>query len=112
MRCAVRRCTFHNLHTGGSMTSIRSRARLVYIALALGSFTDLLFYGQRLGISIPLFVLLVLAAIFALGKLEAVPTARANLWVLLPLGFFSAMVAVRANPTLTMLNVLAVLALL
>jgi hypothetical protein len=86
--------------------------RVLLIGLGLGWCVDTLFYGQRLGVSVPLFVLLLLGSLVALGWAERVRPARRNLWLIAPLLFFSAMVAVRANPFLTTLNVFAVLWLL
>jgi hypothetical protein len=81
-------------------------------ALALGWSVDLLFYGKALGISVLLFVLLLIVALFGLGRLEGVRPAWRNLWLLAPLIFFAAMIFVRANPTLTFFNVVALLVLL
>lgn len=94
------------------MTQVNSPNRLLYSALALGSLTDLLFYKQYLGISVPLFVLLLLGALFSLGRIERIQSATRNAWLAVPLLFFAAMIAVRANPTLTLFNALAVLMLL
>jgi hypothetical protein len=82
------------------------------IALALGWSVDFLFYGKALGVSALVFVLLLIVALFGLGRLEGVHPAWRNLWLLAPLIFFAAMVFVRANPTLTFFNVVAILALL
>lgn len=82
------------------------------VALFLGWSWDRLFYGQALGISVFLFVGLLLAALFGLGRLWGVRPAWRNLWLLAPLLFFAAMGAIRANLLLTFLNVTACLALL
>ncbi len=87
-------------------------ARILLAALVLGLCADLLFHGHALGISLPLFVLLLLVALFWLGRREGVRPVWRNLWLLVPLIFLAAMVAVRANPFLTFLNVTATLALL
>jgi hypothetical protein len=51
--------------------------RVLWVALALGWASDLLFYGQSIGISVPLFALLLLGSIqrFA-GKAEQVETNK------------------------------------
>lgn len=90
----------------------KSSVRILSVALALGGSTDLLFYGKSLGISMLVFVLLLLGALFALSKRERAGVARRNLWLLAPLLFFASMVFVRANATLTVLNVSVVIALL
>jgi hypothetical protein len=94
------------------MIRIKSPARILLVALALGWSVDLLFYGKALGISVPLFVLLLMVTLFGLGWLEGVRPVRRNLWLLAPLIFFASMVFVRANPFVTFLNVVASLALL
>jgi hypothetical protein len=94
------------------MSLIQSPRRLLLVALALGALVDLLFYDKPPGISVFLFVSLLLVALFALGRGEGVRPVRANLWLVPPLLFFAAMVFVRANEFLTVLNVVAVLLLL
>ena len=92
---------------------VKSISRLLLITgLALGYVVDFLFYGKMPGISVPIFVLLSLGALFWLGRVERVKPAMRNLWIVLPLLFFALMVAVRANNRLTMLNVCVVLILL
>ena len=91
---------------------VSPQARLLLAGAGLGVAVDLLFYGQALGISLPLFVLLVLGALFGLSRVQDVRPVWRNLWLIVPLIFFAGMVAVRANAFLTALNVLATLALL
>jgi hypothetical protein len=88
------------------------KSRILTTALALGLAFDILFYDQMPGLSVLLFVLLVLSVLTSLGKLGGIVPKRQNLWLLLPLIFFAAMVAVRANPYLNALNVAACLLLL
>ncbi|HUS16235.1 MAG TPA: DUF4173 domain-containing protein [Chloroflexia bacterium] len=87
------------------LAAVRAPAALVGVALILGTLTDYFFYGQPLGISVPLFVLIALAALFGLARREGVRAAHRNLWLLGPLLFFAIMVAVRANGFLTFVNV-------
>jgi hypothetical protein len=94
------------------MSRIRSVSPILLVALALGLSWDVLFYGKPLGISALLFTALLLAALFYLGRRQAVRPAWRNLWLLAPLIFFAAMICLRANPFLTFLNVAAGLALL
>jgi hypothetical protein len=82
------------------------------VALALGIVADVLFYGKSPGISVLLFVLLLLGALVTVGGLEGVRFSRRNLWLLLPLLFFAVMFFVRANFTLSLLNFGAVLGIL
>ncbi|NUQ06736.1 MAG: hypothetical protein HUU31_22825 [Anaerolineae bacterium] len=81
------------------------------LGLALGIVGDIFFYRRLIGLSFPLFVLLSVAAFFAFAALARKQPQARNLWLLIPLGFFAAMVAVRADMTLTFLNVTAVLTL-
>ncbi|WP_420643460.1 DUF4153 domain-containing protein [Candidatus Leptofilum sp.] len=91
---------------------LRAPMRLVQTAVFLGIAADWLFYDRPLGISLLLFVGLVLAGLWWNGRREAITLAKQNLWLLLPLLFFASMAALRTNSTLTTLNVLAVLCLL
>ncbi|WNG34508.1 DUF4173 domain-containing protein [Archangium violaceum] len=84
----------------------RPRATLL-AALGLGVCAEVLFDGPALGLSFPLFVVLLLSALLAVGGREGWQRARPNAWLLVPLLFFSGMVFVRASPFLTTLNVLA-----
>ncbi len=90
----------------------RNTSPTVIVIVALGVAADVLFRGQMLGASFPLFVVLALSALVGLAQREGVRPVRSNLWLLVPLLFFAGMVAVRANGLLTFLNVTAGLALL
>src|SRR5947209_14019591 len=94
------------------MATVNSPVRVLQVALALGWSADLLFYGKSLGISVPLFVVLLLGSLFTLGRLERAGLVRRTLWLLLPTGFFATMVFVRANAWLTFLNLAALFVLL
>ena len=59
--------------------------RILGLALLLGVATDLLFYGKAPGISWPLFVLLLLAVLWNVGRAEDVHPAWRNGWLLAPL---------------------------
>lgn len=85
---------------------------ILVVALLLGWSWDVLFYGKALGISMPLFVGLLVAALFGLGWWQSAPPIKRNLWLLLPLLFCAVMIAVRANAFVTFLNVTACLGLL
>jgi hypothetical protein len=90
----------------------KASVRILSVALALGGSTDLLFYGKSIGVSMLIFVLLLLCALFTLSIKERVPAAPRNLWLIFPLLVFATMVFVRANATLTTLNISAVFVLL
>ena len=91
---------------------LRAPAHLLLAALGLGVCVDLLFHQKPLGVSVPLFTLLLVGALLLLGRREGIRPVRGNLWLFVPLFFFAGMVAVRANPFVTSLNVLACLLLL
>jgi hypothetical protein len=79
---------------------------------ALGWGADLLFYRRPLGVSVPLFVLALLGALCVVARAGGVRPRAGNLWLVVPLGFFAAMVALRASPLLSLINLLTTLALL
>ena len=85
---------------------------LLWLALFLGWCTDWLFHGKQLGVSWPLFILLILGGLWQIGRSESVRPVYRNLWLVVPLLFFAAMAMVRANGFLTVMNVLASLAIL
>lgn len=93
------------------MKHFNNAALTLISALVLGLCFEALFYGEMLGLSVPLFALLFLGALFFLGRRWGTSPRWRNLWPLIPLLFFAGMIAVRANPFLTALNVLACLAL-
>lgn len=101
-------------HVLPQIPSIQTKpaVRILVVALALGWSAYLLFYDKNLGISLLLFVLLLLLALFGLGWWEDVRAKTHNLWLLLPLLFFASMAFIRANPFVTGLNVLGTLAIL
>jgi hypothetical protein len=90
-----------------SVPRLRRPVATLLSALGLGVCAEVLFDGPALGVSFPLFVVLLLAALLGLGGREGWQRARPNAWLLVPLLFFSGMVFVRASPFLTTLNVLA-----
>ena len=94
------------------MDLAKPSTRTLLVALALGLAVDLLFHDQSLGISVPIFVVLLLGALLALGRAHALRPAWSDLWLAAPVVFIAAMVGVRANAFLTFLNLTAVLALL
>src|SRR4029453_1820993 len=86
--------------------------RLLLVALGLGLSADYLFYGRWLGISVPLFVALGLAALYGLGRPVGGPPARANLWLGAAALFCALCVALRDTLFLAALDLLAALGLL
>jgi hypothetical protein len=98
--------------TQGASVGVKAANRVIFAALGLGGSVDILFYGKGTGISMLIFVGLVLAAIFWTAWSEGVRPAWRNLWLVAPLLFFATMVAVRASTTLTLLNISTTLILL
>src|SRR4051794_11066179 len=72
--------TAYELHTKGRVMTRAPIPVLVLIAaLVLGVATNLFFYGQSLGISVPLFVLLLFGALVVLSRPARVRAVRPNL---------------------------------
>lgn len=85
---------------------------LLLLALFLGWFTNWLFYGKALGVSLPIFVIVLLAVLAIATIGEERPLRWRNLLITGPLLFFAVMGMVRVNEFLTFLNVSATLSLL
>jgi hypothetical protein len=83
----------------------------VVVGLGLGLAGNLLFYNKLVGLSFPLFIGLAVLVVFVSARQMQVTPLPRNLLPLLPLAFFGVMVAWRAEPLITLLNVLAVLCL-
>lgn len=82
------------------------------VSLGLGLLFNLLFFQQFPGISVVVFVAAIVAGLAALAEYLQRPLPKSVLWMLLPLGFFAGMVAVRASYMLILLNIMACLLLL
>ncbi|HMO55940.1 MAG TPA: hypothetical protein PKC19_01175, partial [Roseiflexaceae bacterium] len=86
--------------------------RLLATALILGGLADLLFNGRALGISVPLFVALGLAAMLWHAHTEGRQIGGSALAAGGAALLFAGLLAVRADALLTTLNLLALLGLL
>lgn len=85
-----------------------ARASLIAgVSLVLGLFFDYLFYGKFPGLSFSLYVILVIAGLFALAAFFKQKINRQAVWLLAPILFFSAMVFIRSSYLLTFLNIAA-----
>jgi hypothetical protein len=91
---------------------LRFPVTVILVGLALGLGSDLLLYGQPLGISVPLIALVVVGALLALAIYEGIGVIWSNIWLVAPLLFFAMMSAVRAAPQLRLLNIAGALFLL
>jgi hypothetical protein len=81
----------------------------VLAGLLLGVLGDLLFFGKLIGLSFPLFVLVVVGITLLSILATRQPIRWRNAWPLIPLGFFALMVTVLDSPSLLATNLLAVL---
>ena len=77
----------------------------------MGVISNVLFYGKTIGVSFVIFILIAIGVTLASTVLLRQPLRRRNLWVLIPALFFAAMVAVRADWQINLLNMGAALAL-
>ncbi len=99
------------------MVDIKYPKQFLWTALALGWCMDWLFYSKQWGISLPIFVLMVVMALLGLGKMERranvdLHVMNQNLWLIGPLFFFALMFAIRDNLFLVLFNALACVVLL
>ena len=102
----------HEAEVNVEPSQITSSKRILGAALFLGAVANLLFYDKAPGLSVLLFTLLLLIVLWTVGRIEEQYPIWRNSWLLAPLLFFGAMVAVRANLFLTVLNILALLSIL
>jgi hypothetical protein len=79
--------------------------------LGFGVFATYLLFEQRLGLGYALFAAGFVALLLGLAYAHRHAPLRANLWLAAPLLFFSLMVTLRTNGTLTLVNILAGLVL-
>jgi hypothetical protein len=94
------------------ISRLKHPLRIALIGLILGLIGDLMFYGNPLGISVPILTVAIVVALLGLAVSEKTPTTWANLWLAVPLLFLSVMYAVRAAPLLRFLNLSGTLILL
>lgn len=78
---------------------------LIGSSLFLGWAADLLFFGKALGLSLPLYSALLLTIFWISTKRTGKALSRQNLWLIGPILTFSFFAMLRANPTLTLINV-------
>ena len=82
------------------------------VSLLLGLVFDWLFYGKQPGISVALFSSLILGFTFYFAERFKKPLDMAIAWLTPVVAFFSIMVFVRANASLTVMNIFIVMYLL
>lgn len=84
----------------------------VILSLFIGFIGTVMFWDGWIGLSFPLFILLIIGGLtFSSRLLPDLRIRRRNLWPVFPIVFFAAMVAVRADPIITGFNMLAVMGL-
>ena len=83
----------------------------VALGLLMGLFGTILFFNRLVGVSFPLYILLLVGLVLVLARPAGQRVHRRNLWPLLPLAFFAIMVAIRADELIVGLNITAVLIL-
>lgn len=74
--------------------------------VAVGWLGSIFFLDKFVGLSFPLFILLLIVAALASTRRAGVSLRIRNLWLILPALFFAMMVAVHADPAITWLNAL------
>ncbi len=95
-----------------SINSPISAATCVGVSLILGLLFNWLFFGKFPGISFVIYIAAIICGLVILTYRSGRSLPVAIFWLLLPLGFFSVMVALRASRLLIVLNILASLLLL
>jgi hypothetical protein len=74
------------------------------LSVALGAFYNYLFHEKEIGISFLFYMILILVAGFIIAKNHQVKIRKSILILVLPLLFFSSMIFVRENESLTFFN--------
>jgi hypothetical protein len=90
------------------MRSTGTSARIVALGLILGVVATALMYGANapyLGFAI--YILMLLGALFFYARVEHVHPVRRNIWLLIPILFYTVMLVIRADEMLAMLNIVA-----
>ena len=84
---------------------------VILTSLGLAIVFNFLFFDKFIGVSVLIFIVIFLGAMFLLGLRERVST-KSVWWLLLPIIFFALMPSIRANEFLTFLNICGILGLL
>lgn len=98
--------------TSPTHTKARRPLLLTALAVGLGIVFDILFFDKLPGISFPIYIILTLAALGGVARLEKIALPKTALYLVPLLIFFSSMVFVRAGGFLTFINVVVTLFLL
>ena len=85
---------------------------MVLLAIVLGGLVGFSFFGQMVGLFVPVFTLLLLLSLAFLAHRREGPRWSGNIWLVFPLLFFASMAAIRAAGFNVFLNLGLVLFLL
>jgi hypothetical protein len=84
----------------------------IWTVLVVAWCFDFLFWDKVPGISIPIFLILILVGGFFLARQQGLSSAKETRWLLIPIIFFAVMSFIRLEPMTTFLNVVAALSLM
>src|SRR3989338_175524 len=84
---------------------------LILISLGLALVFNFLFFDKLIGISVLIFAVILLGAVYRLGIYRQLPLKK-TWWLVVLIVFFALMPSIRANEFLTFLNLCAILGLL
>jgi hypothetical protein len=87
--------------TSPGQTSVRTIA----LGVVLGIAATFLTYNQSPGLGLTLFSFLLIAVLFVFARIQQVRPARRNMFLVVPVLFFGAMLTIRSNADLTLLNI-------
>ena len=89
--------------TSPGQTSVRT----IGLGVVLGIAATYLTYNQSPGLGLTLFSFLLIGALFVFARIQKVRPAYRNLFLLVPVVFFGAMLTIRSHSDLTLLNICA-----
>lgn len=91
--------------------SIQKALYVILISLGLALVFNFLFFGKLIGVSVFIFAVILLGAVFLFGRAENVSIQKVG-WMVLFIGFFASMPSFLDNVFLSILNIFAILGLL
>ncbi len=91
--------------------TLRKALYIILISLGLALVFNFLFFSKQIGISVLIFVIILLGTVMLLG-LHHQLSLKKSWWLLSLITFFALMPSIRANDFLTFLNICAILGLL
>ncbi|MEJ2486720.1 MAG: DUF4173 domain-containing protein, partial [Anaerolineales bacterium] len=91
---------------------LTSKSTFIWTVLLIGWLFDLLFWDKVPGISIPIYLAILLAGGFFLARQQKLSPAPGLYWLLVPIIFFAIMTIIRLEPFTSFLNTVAALVLM